>query len=141
MHTFHSFLFLVLVLTRMCFSGVFDFITFFVFIFLLSYAQSKLVAEFMARAARTRGFPVNVYRPSSISGSTLTGCANTADFVERLLSGICAMQAAPDMSMAGFNLVITLLLIALHLFSCPLTQLVVLRCLWITSAQTWCIWH
>jgi thioester reductase-like protein len=63
----------------------------------LGYAQSKCVAEALAREAGTRGLPVTIHRPSLVSGDALTGHSNPEDLVSRFIAGCVAMRAAPDL--------------------------------------------
>jgi thioester reductase-like protein len=63
----------------------------------LGYSQSKWVAEKLVLAARDRGLPVCIYRPSLISGDSRTGIWNTDDFVCRLIKGCIQMGKAPEL--------------------------------------------
>jgi thioester reductase-like protein len=62
----------------------------------LAYAQSKCVAEALARQAAARGLPVTIYRPSLISGDSHSGRSNLDDLLSRLIKGCIAMRCAPD---------------------------------------------
>ena len=63
----------------------------------LGYSQSKWVAEKLVIAARNRGLPVCIYRPSLISGDSRTGIWNTNDFLCRLIKGCIQMNKSPDL--------------------------------------------
>jgi len=60
------------------------------------YAQSKWVAEAMLEEARSRGLPVNIYRPGSISGDSTSGHQAWGQTFGSLLRGILAQGAAPE---------------------------------------------
>jgi thioester reductase-like protein len=62
---------------------------------ILPYAQCKWVTECMVRAAADRGIPVVIYRPSGISGSSLTGAWSAADFMLRTLRGMADLECLP----------------------------------------------
>ncbi|MFD1045712.1 SDR family oxidoreductase, partial [Kibdelosporangium lantanae] len=53
------------------------------------------MAEGLIGVARERGLPVSVYRPSRISGDTVTGACQTDDYLWRVLKGCVQVQAAP----------------------------------------------
>ncbi len=61
------------------------------------YAQSKGVAEWLALAARGRGVPVSIYRPSLVSGHSVTGACATGDFFNRFLKGCVQLGSAPEL--------------------------------------------
>jgi thioester reductase-like protein len=63
----------------------------------LGYGQSKCAAESLARIAAQRGLPVSIFRPALISGDSLSGSSNTADFISELIKGCVQMGAAPDL--------------------------------------------
>jgi thioester reductase-like protein len=63
----------------------------------LPYAQSKLVAEALVRAAGERGLPTTIFRPSFISGHSVNGISNDSDFISALIKGCIQMSAAPDL--------------------------------------------
>jgi thioester reductase-like protein len=63
------------------------------------YPQSKWVAERLLESARERGVPVNIYRPGTITGDSLTGVCNPDDFLYRFLRGCIAMGSAPEIEM------------------------------------------
>ena len=63
----------------------------------LAYAQSKLVAEALVRAAGDRGLPTTIFRPSFISGNSVSGISNVSDFISALIKGCIQMGAAPDL--------------------------------------------
>jgi amino acid adenylation domain-containing protein/thioester reductase-like protein len=60
------------------------------------YAQSKWVEEKLLKTAYSRGIPVNIYRPGSISGHSKTGASNADQIMERLLKGFIEQGYAPD---------------------------------------------
>ncbi|THF70279.1 NAD-dependent epimerase/dehydratase family protein [Deinococcus sp. Arct2-2] len=68
------------------------------------YAQSRWVAESVARQACGRGIPVTVYRPSVIGGDTRTGVSNENDALCRLLRGCVQLGVAPSIR-SGLNIV------------------------------------
>ena len=51
------------------------------------YAQSKWVAEKLLMEAQSRGLPLSIYRPSTITGHSQTGISNTDDFFNRMIKG------------------------------------------------------
>jgi len=63
----------------------------------LGYAQSKCVAEALVRCAGERGLPVTIYRPSLITGDTLSGASAPDDLLATFLKGCIAMGCAPDL--------------------------------------------
>ena len=63
----------------------------------LGYAQSKCVAESLARHAAARGLPVRIYRPPLIVGDSQSGASNVDDLVALLVKGCIQMGAAPDL--------------------------------------------
>jgi thioester reductase-like protein len=63
----------------------------------LGYAQSKVVAEALVREAGRRGLPVTIYRPSFISGHSVTGAFNADDILARIVAGCVRMGLAPDL--------------------------------------------
>jgi nonribosomal peptide synthetase DhbF len=63
------------------------------------YAQSKWVAEGIVSIAEERGLPVTIYRPSLISGSSVTGIVNPADFLSLLLRACVAIEQIPDLDL------------------------------------------
>jgi thioester reductase-like protein len=64
----------------------------------LGYAQSKCVAEALARQAAARGLPVTIYRPSLITGDTRSGASNVTDVLMAMIRGCVRMGAAPDLA-------------------------------------------
>jgi len=60
------------------------------------YSQSKWVAEKLIEAARERGLPVCIYRPSRISGHSQTGVFNPNDFLYKLIIGCVQLGSVPD---------------------------------------------
>lgn len=69
------------------------------------YTQSKWVAERLVEAARRRGLPVSVYRPTRISGDSATGACQTADYLWLLLKGCAEAGVAPHLEDVAFDLV------------------------------------
>ena len=63
----------------------------------LGYAQTKVVGEALTREAGRRGLPVRIYRPSLISGYSLTGAFNRDDLISALVRGCVRMGIAPDL--------------------------------------------
>ena len=63
----------------------------------LGYAQSKCVAESLARQAGARGLPVQIHRPPLIVGDSRTGASNLDDLVALLVKGCLQMGSAPDL--------------------------------------------
>jgi len=68
--------------------------------FVHAYAQTKWVAERNLRAARARGLPVTVYRPSNITGDSRTGHWPPGDMFTRMLRLSMLMGAVPDLDLA-----------------------------------------
>jgi thioester reductase-like protein len=64
----------------------------------LGYSQSKWVAERLVTAAGRRGVPVTVHRAPFITGHSGTGAWNSDDFICRLVRGIVALGAMPDLA-------------------------------------------
>ncbi|KAB8320088.1 non-ribosomal peptide synthetase [Tolypothrix campylonemoides VB511288] len=62
----------------------------------LGYSQSKWVAEKLIMAARSRGLPVCIYRPGTISGHSQTGVCQTDDFLWRMIKGCSQLGSFPD---------------------------------------------
>ncbi|WP_405800100.1 amino acid adenylation domain-containing protein [Streptomyces sp. NBC_01506] len=69
------------------------------------YTQSKWAAERLAEAARARGLPVSVYRPTRITGESTTGVCQTGDFMWLLLKGCVQAGVAPADVATAFDLV------------------------------------
>jgi hypothetical protein len=63
----------------------------------LGYAQTKVVAEALVNEAGRRGLPVTIYRPSLISGHSVTGAFNGDDLLSLLVKGCVRMGCAPDL--------------------------------------------
>lgn len=64
---------------------------------LSGYQQSKWIAEQLVReACSARGIPCTMYRPSTIGPHRVTGCANSQDFVCRVLCGLAQLGLVPD---------------------------------------------
>ena len=59
------------------------------------YSQSKWVAEQLVMQARALGLPASIYRPARISGHSLTGLTNTADYMSRFIKGCIQLGSAP----------------------------------------------
>ena len=70
----------------------------------LGYSQSKWVAEQLVAAAGARGLPVTIHRAPFITGHSATGAWNSDDFICRLVRGIVALGAMPDLT-ASMDLV------------------------------------
>jgi thioester reductase-like protein len=64
----------------------------------LGYSQTKWVAERLMTAAAERGLPVTIHRAPFITGDRGTGAWNSDDFICRLVRGIIALGAMPDLS-------------------------------------------
>ena len=60
------------------------------------YVASKWVSEGLVLAARSRGLPAAVYRPSRIGGHHRTGAGNTDDAFWSLIRAMLVLGAAPD---------------------------------------------
>jgi len=59
------------------------------------YGQSKMVSEILLSQAHTKfGLPVQIFRPSAISGHTKTGFSNKLDFSTLLLRAALAVRGA-----------------------------------------------
>lgn len=69
------------------------------------YTQSKWAAEQLVEAARARGLPVSVYRPTRITGESTTGACQTGDFMWLLLKGCLQAGVAPSGVDTAFDLV------------------------------------
>jgi iturin family lipopeptide synthetase A len=61
------------------------------------YGQSKWVAEKLVMIARSRGLPVCIYRPGSISGHSQTGAGQTNNFTWMLIKGCIQLGSIPDL--------------------------------------------
>lgn len=61
----------------------------------LAYSQCKWVSERLVREAASRGLATTIYRPSLISGDSVSGAWNTNDFLCRMLKGMIRLGAAP----------------------------------------------
>ena len=59
------------------------------------YAQSQWVADLMLQNTIDKGFPVAIYRPGFITGSTTTGLSNPDDFFGRLMISCLQMGCYP----------------------------------------------
>ena len=60
------------------------------------YAQTKWVAERLVIEAKSRGLPVCIYRPVTISGQSETGMWNRDDTLCRMIKGCIELGSAPD---------------------------------------------
>ncbi|MBF6047355.1 amino acid adenylation domain-containing protein [Streptomyces sp. NRRL B-1677] len=60
------------------------------------YVATKWVAEELVRAARERGVPTVIYRPSRVSGHTGTGACTTGDALWTMVRAIIELRAGPD---------------------------------------------
>jgi thioester reductase-like protein len=69
-----------------------------------SYAQSKWAAERMAQDAARQGLPVTIYRLGQVVGHSVSGVAQTADFVAHFLEG-CVRTGRTLRSDAAIDLV------------------------------------
>jgi amino acid adenylation domain-containing protein/thioester reductase-like protein len=69
------------------------------------YIASKWVAERLVRAAGERGVPVAVYRPSRVSGHSVTGACGTDDSFWNLVRAMIELGIAPDEASGEVNLV------------------------------------
>ena len=61
------------------------------------YTQSKWVAEKLVATARSRGLPINIYRPGMITGHSQTGSWNTADFTCQMIKSWIRSGYVPDL--------------------------------------------
>ncbi len=59
------------------------------------YSQSKWVAEQLMRIAKSRGVPVTIHRPATVTGHSVTGVWNADDFLCRLIRGCIDVGEAP----------------------------------------------
>lgn len=64
------------------------------------YGQSKWVAEQLLQVAATRGVPISIYRPGTISGHSQTGAYNADQTLGRLLKSFIDHGIAPDLEIA-----------------------------------------
>jgi thioester reductase-like protein/amino acid adenylation domain-containing protein len=67
------------------------------------YAQSKWVAEKLVMEARSRGIPVCIYRPATITAHSQTGVLQTHDLIGRFIKGLVQLKSAPELD-AHLNL-------------------------------------
>lgn len=63
------------------------------------YAQTKWVAEQIARIAQSRGLPISIYRAGRISGHRQTGICNTSDRLYRMIKGCIQLGAVPNVDL------------------------------------------
>lgn len=68
------------------------------------YAQSKWVAEKLVKLAGSRGLPVSIYRPSTITGDSRSGAWNTGDYLSKVIGACLSLGKAP-MQESLFNIV------------------------------------
>jgi thioester reductase-like protein len=68
------------------------------------YAQSKWAGEKLISEAGNRGIPVVIYRPSSITGHTITGACNPRDFLSQFIRACIQLSCVPDVE-AKINMV------------------------------------
>ncbi|KAL9125173.1 MAG: hypothetical protein Q9217_005583 [Psora testacea] len=59
------------------------------------YSQSQWVAEQMLWSAIRRGFPIAIYRPGFVTGSSSIGLSNPDDFLSRLMTACLSMGSYP----------------------------------------------
>ncbi|PGH02659.1 hypothetical protein GX51_04542 [Blastomyces parvus] len=59
------------------------------------YAQSQWVVEYMLQILISRGFPVAIYRPGSVTGHTVSGVGNPDDFLCRLINTCFEIECCP----------------------------------------------
>jgi amino acid adenylation domain-containing protein/thioester reductase-like protein len=63
------------------------------------YAQTKIVAEGLIRQARARGLCVNIYRPTRISGDSVSGACQASDFLWLMIKACVEVRAMVDQGM------------------------------------------
>jgi thioester reductase-like protein/amino acid adenylation domain-containing protein len=63
------------------------------------YSQSKWVGEKLMMAARSRGIPTSIYRPSMVVGHSQTGASQSNDLVCRLIKGLVQLGSAPKLDL------------------------------------------
>ena len=68
------------------------------------YSQSKWVAERLINICSSRGLPVSIYRPATVTGHSQTGVWNSDDYLCRLIRGCINLGEAPAKKVA-FNIV------------------------------------
>jgi thioester reductase-like protein len=59
------------------------------------YAQSKWVAEKLVTAAKERGLPASIYRPSIVIGDSRTGLFNQDAYMENMIKGCIELGEVP----------------------------------------------
>jgi len=59
------------------------------------YRQTKWAADELLLRARSRGFPVTLYRVPFVCGDSQTGVWNTKDFLSRMFKACIELQAVP----------------------------------------------
>ncbi len=62
---------------------------------LTGYAQSKMIAEHLVAAARSRGIPASIYRPATVSAHSETGMYNSKDFTLSMMKSCIQMGSVP----------------------------------------------
>ncbi|KAE8442048.1 large subunit of alpha-aminoadipate reductase [Mollisiaceae sp. DMI_Dod_QoI] len=62
------------------------------------YGQSKWVAEYLVRAAGTRGLRGTIIRPGYVTGDKTSGVTNTDDFLIRMAKGCIQLGCRPRIS-------------------------------------------
>ena len=63
----------------------------------MGYSQSKWVAERLVKIAASRGLPVSIYRPGTITGDSRTGISNLDDFTCRYIKGCVELGQVPNL--------------------------------------------
>ena len=61
------------------------------------YAQSKWVAEKLVTVARSRGIPISIYRPGTVTGHSQTGAFNANSYLENMIKGCIQLGKGPDL--------------------------------------------
>ena len=70
----------------------------------IGYQRSKWVADTLVIAARARGIPTTVYRPTRLTGDSVSGVGNDRDFLVLLFMGCVELGSLPDLDQE-YNLV------------------------------------
>ena len=68
------------------------------------YAKTKRVAESLVEAAKARGIPATIYRPSNVMGDSHLGISSASSFVTQMVKGCLQIGAAPQLD-AALNLI------------------------------------
>ena len=63
------------------------------------YAQSKWVAEKLVTTAYSRGVPICIYRPGTITGHSKTGISKTDDLICRMIKSFIQLGSAPSLEL------------------------------------------